>query len=279
MATPASSGTCLNGVRPQEPESAVTAESGGSCSSKPQWGPTTRAGIRCESLSEAPEPSRRASMGSGHEGRNQSTNHMKYRCRLRTPQWGPATRAGISERQPVIDGEQVASMGSGHEGRNQPGGAFLSGEVRPASMGSGHEGRNQSRMPTLPADSAYRRLNGVRPRGPESDGRDAEIRASADRTSMGSGHEGRNQVAGDRGRRRWVGGLNGVRPRGPESVHEPHEVPVPVADASMGSGHEGRNQGNELGMEPDEVLRLPQWGPATRAGISGRTACRDSRHP
>ena len=85
---------------------------------------------------------------------------------------------------------------------------------------------------------------------------------------MGSGREGRNQ--------------------------EDRAVVGPVAVlASMGSGHEGRNQlgdgtgQNLLGILPQwgpatragisamwdvaapTVLTMPQWGPATRAGISG----------
>ena len=59
---------------------------------------------------------------------------------------------------------------------------------------------------------------------------------------MGSGHKGRNQA------------VSTVRPDR-------------NAMASMGSGHKGRNQLTaSLAASP---VSPPQWGPATRAGISG----------
>ena len=60
-------------------------------------------------------------------------------------------------------------MGSGHEGRNQRAGLdVMADQLNHGLNGSGHEGRNQAPSSGR-IHSGTTCLNGVRPRGPESD--------------------------------------------------------------------------------------------------------------
>ncbi len=114
--------TCLNGVRPQGPESGVR---GAASRHRRHASMGSGHNGRTQLLyaMDANSSAHAASMGSGHKGRNQSTSG------------GPFERTG-----------PVASMGSGHKGRNQPWGAHRREEQQLiASMGSGHKGRNQRR--------------------------------------------------------------------------------------------------------------------------------------
>ncbi len=231
---------CLNGVRPRGPESG----SGGA----------------------APGPPDPVSMGSGHEGRNQDVDYHLIEvetCGLNgvrprgpesglgrsttygfgtTSQWGLATRAGIS----------VAAMWRTHElTESQWGPATRAGISRGWGslrllLGSCLNGV-RPRGPESDATwgSLFRHLgclNGVRPRGPESARPRRAAWRSASLSQWGPATRAGISSVSVRVVYATSAGLNGVRPRGPESGARPTIGCTGQTAVSMGSGHEGRNQ-------------------------------------
>ncbi len=165
------------------------------------------------------------------------------------PQWGPATGAGIrgcevaiqfTVHMPQWGPATGAGISANATSANPPRWSRLNG-VRPRGPES-VDGFAHGEQAVVEG------LNGVRPRGPESAPRlPRRPDRGRRRASMGSGHGGRNQ----RGRR---------------------DDPRRAVPASMGSGHGGRNQ--MVAVDGEQMATVPQWGPATGAGISSCGATR-----
>ncbi len=136
--------TCLNGVRSRGPES-VSAP-GSACPPRPSGLNGVRS-RRPESVGAGgvSPPRRGASMGSGHEDRNQFPSRggsVKNPC---LPQWGPVTKTGIRMIARNLMSWQKLSLNGVRSRRPESGrrmGQSLLRWLR-ASMGSGHEDRNQ----------------------------------------------------------------------------------------------------------------------------------------
>ena len=135
---------CLNGVRPQGPESGWCRRVRGRCPRWwPQWGPATRAGIRSRWGATRRGPSRPQWGPATRAGISTALSRMSRH--LSGPQWGPATRAGISCASPTAPPGRTCLNGVRPQGPESVAAKMLGlRAVLIASMGSGHKGRNQS---------------------------------------------------------------------------------------------------------------------------------------
>ncbi len=212
----------------------------------PQWGPVTETGISTDDDRVVPlvlPPQWGPVTETGISVSIDSGRHTG----VRPPQWGPVTETGIRTAPGALPRRRTCLNGVRSRRPESVRGQRVGDHHVVASMGSGHGDRNQ-RM------------------GCDADQGRAVV------ASMGSGHGDRNQpgTAGTRPAPR-ARRLNGVRSRRPESVAGIAQSTERVG-ASMGSGHGDRNQ-IRTAARPVEA-DLPQWGPVTETGISGRTRMR-----